>query len=176
VVRGEDGEKPVLHQGDAVTIVIKRSADKTDVNGTLSQPLLHVIIVTVEQFKFDTRIELLKTLDEFGQPVDGHAGEGTDAHGARVQPADGGDHLIQLAAGIENAAHDGEHPLTAVSEQDSRAAAQEDSKTQFTFQRADHMADAGLGIAERLGGLGQAAQFYYFNEGFVFADTHVLTS
>ena len=92
-VHGQNREQPVLHERDALTVKRAGHIHKAHVYAPVGKPLLHIIVVPVFQDKIHIGVIVLKLLQDPRQPVDCDRGEGADAHGAVVKPADGGRRL-----------------------------------------------------------------------------------
>ena len=175
-VPGQNGQQPVLHQGDALTVHGAGHVDKANVNAAFHEPLLHVMIVPVEQFELHPGIVLLELLQHRRQPVHCHRSEAADAHGAALQPPDGGGGLGQLLRAVEEVPHRRDQPLPLAGEPHPGPAPLQQGEAQLLLQTFNAVADGGLGAAQALGRPGQAAILHHRHQSLIFADVHDQTA
>ena len=175
-VPGQNGQQPVLHQGDALTVHGAGHVDKADVNAALHEPLLHIVIVPVEQLELHPGVVLLELLQHRRQPVYGHGGEAADAHRAAFQPTDGGGSLGQLLRAVEEVSHRGDQPLSLAGEPHPGPAPLQQGEAQLLLQTVNAVADGGLGAAQGLGRPGQTAGLHHRDQSLIFANVHDQTA
>ena len=85
MVTGDDDLQFVPVQGVGLQALHRRQAQKATVHRAVDDPALDLIVeVAGNNFKLDVRVHLPEALEDTGQPLGGHAGEGGDLHQSAV--------------------------------------------------------------------------------------------
>ena len=168
VVEGQDGQKLVVAQGHGLKARRRGQRHKAQIHAALAKPLLHVVVVAAEKLQGDLGMCRLEGLDDPRQPVHGHAGEGAQAHGARVGAANLRRQLGKRLIFPQDFLNLRQHQMAALGEGYAAAAAAQEGKAEFRLQLRQDVADARLGGAQRFRRPGEAAQFHGLGEDLVF--------
>ena len=178
VSAGDDDLPLILLQKPAVQILFRRGgqADKAAVRLPVEYPVADLIVeVGGQQLKFDAGVQLLKCLENVGQPLFRHAGEGGDLHQTGFHPSQVGGPLFQLVLHGAHFLKIG-HQRPAIRRGGNTAVtADEQGHAQLLLQRADGMADAGLGKAQLPRRRCKAAALHRFQKDLVFCHAHAPT-
>ena len=136
VVLRHDRHQWVLRQRDGSHPFGGRQGHKAQIDLPLPKPLLHVVVVAVEHFQLGLGVSTLECPDHPWQPVDGHAGKGSQPDGSGVGAADVPDQLRQLPVLLENLLHLGQHHLPRLRQPDAAPVPAQKDEAVFLFQRA----------------------------------------
>ena len=179
VVAGQDDLPLVPLEQPVVQILLRRGGqgDKAAVRLTVEDPVGDLVVeVGGQELELNAGVLFLKGLEHTGQPLFRHTGEGCHADkagvqspqvlGVLLQTVGQGAHLLKIwcqGAAIRRGG-------------DTAVAADQQRNAQLLLQRADGVADAGLGEIQGAGGGGKAAQLHGLEVYLVFGDGHGDTS
>ena len=131
--------------------------DKANVQPARADHVGNIGIVPLQQLKADARVVLPEGTDHRGQPQGRDARKGADADDAghkALQILHGGVHQFVLGYRAPDV---GEKLFAFGSKRDAVTGAPDQRDGKLRFQRGDHLADSGLGIAQFGSGLPEAA-------------------
>lgn len=174
VILGEDRHELVPQERDVGQIADHLGIDKGEVDHARADPLGEGGVVAHVEHKMRPGIAVAEFAHEAGEHMLGHAGEGADADLAGLDAAQL-PHPVGEVAMVGDQLADERIELLAVGGQaDAGAGADQQLQREFVLQRADHLADGGLRIAEGLGGPGEAAQLHDAAERDIAGHDHYL--
>ena len=136
VVLRHDRHQRVLRQRDGSHPFGGRQGHKAQIDLSLPEPLLHVVVVAVEHFQLSLGVGALERPDHPWQPVDGHAGKGSQPDGSGVGTADVLHQLRQLPILLKNFLHFGQHHCPRLRQPDAAPVPAQKDEAVFLFQRA----------------------------------------
>ena len=136
VVLRHDRHQRVLRQRDGTHPLRGGQGHKAQINLPLPEPLLHVVVIAVEHFQLSLGVGALERPDHPRQPVDCHAGKGSQPDGSGVGTADVPDQLRQLPVLLENLLHLGQHHLPRLRQPDAAPVPAQKDEAIFFLQRA----------------------------------------
>ena len=179
VVAGQDDLPLVPLEQPVIQILLRRGGqgDKAAVRLTVEDPVGDLVVeVGGQKLELDAGVLFLKCLEHTGQPLFRHTGEGCHADKTGIQPP-------QVLGVLLQTVGQGAHLLKIRCQGaairrggDTAVAADQQRDAQLLLQRADGVADAGLGEIQGAGGGGKAAQLHGLEVYLVFGDGHGDTS
>ena len=99
-------------------------------------------------------------LDDLRQPVAGDGLIRRHADAVLLVGVDEGDLTLQRGDGGETVAHHGQYTLPGGRQTHAAAPPHQHREAQILFQTVHHVGKPGLGVAQHLGGAGEAAQLH----------------
>ena len=173
VVTGDDDLQFVPMQSVGLQALHRRQPQETAVHRAVDDPSLDLVIeIAGNYFKLDVGIYLPEALEDAGQPLGGHAGERGDLHQAAVHVLQPLHRLHQGVVGGAQLLNFGQHRPSVRRQHHAAAVAAQQLHAQLVFQRVDGVTDAGLGEAQCLRRLGEAAAGDCFQKDLIFGNTH----
>ena len=136
VVLRHDRHQRVLRQRDGSHPFGGGQGHKAQIDLPLPEPLLHVVVVAVEHFQLGLGVGALERPDHPRQPVDGHAGKGSQPDGSGVGATDVLHQLRQLPILLKNFLHFGQHHCPRLRQPDAAPVPAQKHEAVFLFQRA----------------------------------------
>ena len=120
-------------------------------------PVMDLVVVAVENLHLDLRIVLLEKVYDVRQLHRRHARKAADAQPALDLVVDVEGRLAQLFLLVYHFADAGDEPLSVVGQDAHLLCPGEQLHTELLLEPRHHLADAGLCVVQRLGGLCEAA-------------------
>ena len=172
-VAGDNDLQFVTVQGVGLQPLHRRQTQKTAIHRAVDDPALDLVVeVAGDDLKLDVGVHLPEALEDAGQPLGGHAGEGGDFHQAAVHVLQPLHRLHEGMVGGAQLFDLGQHRPSVRRQHHAAAVAAQQLHAQFVFQRVDGVADAGLGEIHGLRRLGEAAAGDRFEKDLIFGNTH----
>ena len=153
-----DDQHPVFDQRPYHQAFMRGNGDEAALYPFLQQRLFHSGIVAVYHGHICVGAELVETVQDRRQPVEGDAVEGADAQGAAAPAFQVIDLLRQHFLVCSDFFDIGQEHAAFVGQLHAVLGADEQVDAPFLFQRFQLLADTGLGVAQMLGGFGDAFQ------------------
>ena len=136
VIFRHDRHQWILGQRDGTHPLRGGQGHKAYIHFPLPEPLLHVVVIAVEHFQLSLGVGALERPDHPWQPVDGHAGKGSQPDGSGVGAADVLHQLRQLPILLKNFLHFGQHHRPRLRQPDAAPVPAQKDEAVFLFQRA----------------------------------------
>ena len=160
-------------QGVGLQALHRRQTQKAAVHRAVDDPALDLVIeVAGDDFELDVRVHLTEALENAGQPLGRYAGERGDLHQAAVHVLQPLHRLHERMVGGAQLFDLGQHCPSVRRQHHAAAVAAQQLHAQLVFQRVDGVTDAGLGEAQCLRRLGEAAAGDRFQKDLIFGNTH----
>ena len=139
-------------EGDPVRRQSFRPASEGHIDEAVFQAMGQRLIAALYQVDLDLWVLCLEPFEDFREPVDGDAGECLHPNCADRQPPDVRCELAQLFIPADDLPDGRDDPFAVLRGLHAGSAAGKERKSELFFQRLDHVADPGLGVAQLLAG------------------------
>ena len=166
----------VLRQRDGEEIELCRQYDEAAVELSAPCGFFHLVLAFVGH-KFVVYIGMVveKHFHDAGKPLHGNAAEGGDAQTSVFNAAKFFEAGLQRLLACAHVLYPGEEVASVGREACSRVVACEKGGSHLLLERAHHVADTRLGVAQDFGGFFETARFRDGDERFVFLVRHELS-
>ena len=172
VIERQDRDKGVAQKERQIKLVGHRRDKEAAVDRAAAQPIGDLVVFSVEQLDLDVGVLGMKGLEDSGQNAGGQARKAADTQCAGLCAVQLGNGKIKILIILDDLSDRGEERHTVRGDLNAGMVAREQRALPVSLQIGNHFADGGLGVAQIIGSLRNAAGFDRAQVSDVFAKTH----